>query len=223
MATNLAAGVWQVDLGGVNAALVADDDGLTLVDAGLPWHADAVAAACRVAGDGPAAVERVLLTHYDVDHVGALGRIDGLDAPVYAGEPDASYVAGRGRPPIRSRKGLFQRAFGVGLRRPSGPVHAVDDGDTIGGFTAYHTAGHTPGHVAYVNAERSVALLGDLVRTANGRFEPAPRLLSDDMADVRRSIRSFADRATGFDVAIVGHGEPVVSDAAARFGNLAER
>jgi len=33
---------------------------------------------------------------------------------------------------------------------------------TVGGFTAYHTPGHTAGHVAYHHPELGVALLGDL-------------------------------------------------------------
>lgn len=222
MATKLAPGIWVVDLPGTNAYVVEDGDATTLVDAGFPWHADRLADALRVAAGGPAAVDRILLTHYDVDHVGGLGRIDGLDAPVYAGHPDAGYVAGTANPPLGTKKGLLQRALGWRLRPSTGPVTAVDDGETVGGFTCVHTPGHTPGHVAYVHEAHSLVLLGDLVRSTNGGFKPAPWLLSDDTAAIRRSIRTLVDRAGPFEVGAPGHGAPVVGDAGERLRRCLE-
>lgn len=212
MATKLAEGIWNVDLPGVNAYVVDDGDQTTLVDAGMPWHADRIADALRVAAGGADAVDRVLVTHYDLDHVGGLGRIDGLDAPVFAGRPDADYVAGTAKPSLRRKKGLFQRALGWRLRPPAGPVSGVEDGETVGGFTCYHTPGHTSGHIVYVHEGRSVALLGDLVRSTNGGFKPAPWFMSDDTDAIRRSVRDLADRAHAFEIGAPGHGAPVVGD-----------
>jgi glyoxylase-like metal-dependent hydrolase (beta-lactamase superfamily II) len=221
--TELVDGVWQIDLPGVNAYVVDDDGDPTLIDTGLGWHAHRVERALEVAADGPGSVERILVTHYDPDHVGGVGRIDGLDAPIHAGEPDASYLDGSATPPAASRKGAFQRLFGLGTRRPPGGVSRVEDGDDVGGFTCFHTPGHTDGHFSYVHAERSVALLGDLVRTANGSFEPAPWVLSADAGAIRRSIRDFSERAPAFDVGAPGHGSPVVGDAAAALRRTVDR
>jgi glyoxylase-like metal-dependent hydrolase (beta-lactamase superfamily II) len=222
MATKLAAGVWHVDLSGTNAYVVDDGDATTFVDAGMPWHADRLADALRVAAGGPAAVDRILITHYDLDHVGALGRVDGLDAPVYAGHPDASYVAGTATPPVTTKKGLLQRVLGLRNRPPAGSVEAVADDESIGGFTAVHTPGHTPGHVAYVHEEHSLVLLGDLVRSTDGGFAPAPWVLSDDAAEIRRSIRTVVDRAGAFEIGAPGHGEPIVGDAGERLRRCLE-
>jgi len=49
MATELAGGIRWFDLGGVNAYLIDDGGNLTLVDAGMPWHAPQVARAAGVA------------------------------------------------------------------------------------------------------------------------------------------------------------------------------
>lgn len=223
MLERLADGVWQVDLLGVNAYVVDDGGDATLIDAGLPWQAGAVSTALRTAANGPESIERVLVTHYDIDHVGGLGRIAGLDASVYAGKPDVDYLRGTGTPPVRRRKGLFQRATGLAVKRPHGQVVTVADGDTVGGFACYHTPGHTAGHFSYVHAERSVALLGDVVRTTDGRFAPAPALLSDDGAAVRRSIRDLVARAPAFDVGAPGHGSPIVGDASAALKRAADR
>lgn len=72
MATELAEGVWHLDLGIVNAALVDDGGTLTLVDAGRRGGVDALADELAETGHEMADVDRILVTHYDGDHVGGL-------------------------------------------------------------------------------------------------------------------------------------------------------
>lgn len=223
MGTMIAPGVWHVDLAGTNAYVVEDGDATTLVDAGMPWHADRIADALRVAAGGPEGVDRVLVTHYDFDHVGGLGRIDGLEAPVFAGTPDVEYVAGTAKPPAVTKKGLQQRVLGIRYRPPAGPVEGVADGESIGGFTCVRTPGHTPGHVSYVHEAHSLVLLGDLVRSTSGGFESAPWVLSADTAAIRRSIRTLVDRVGAFEVGATGHGDPIVGGAGERLRRCLER
>lgn len=212
MATKLAEGVWNIDLPGTNAYVVEDGDTTTLVDGGFPWQSDRIADALQVAAGGAAAVDRVLVTHYDLDHVGGFSGIDGLDAPVYAGEADAAYVAGTAKPSPRSKKGLMQRLMNWRYTPPTGAVSSVADGDTVGGFECYHTPGHTPGHIVYVHAEHSIALLGDLVRSTDGGFTATPWFMGDDASAIRRSIRDLADRAPAVEIGAPGHGAPVVAN-----------
>lgn len=212
MVRELSPGVWQFDLRGVNAYLVEDDDGPTLVDAGTPLDVDDIRIGLAEAGYEPSDIECVLLTHYDLDHVGGLaGLTPELDAPVYAHRYDAEILTGERSPPISNHKGALQRLLGLIVTRPPLDVHTVEDGEEIGAFTAYHTPGHTPGHVAYVNEEEEVALLGDLVAAADGELEPSGWAMSYDTDAVRESIRDLAQRAPDFEVACVGHGEPLSS------------
>ena len=81
---------------GANAYLV-DDGEVTLVDAGLPVPWRSLSGEIRAAGYDPEDVDRVLLTHYDVDHVGGLARL-AVDAPVYLGAADARLVRGEWSP-----------------------------------------------------------------------------------------------------------------------------
>jgi glyoxylase-like metal-dependent hydrolase (beta-lactamase superfamily II) len=61
--------LYQISLGAVNAFLI-EDDGLTLVDTGLPGSTATVFAALREAGKNPADIKRIILTHLHADHSG---------------------------------------------------------------------------------------------------------------------------------------------------------
>ncbi|WP_135853826.1 MBL fold metallo-hydrolase [Halorussus salinus] len=216
------AGVWWLDLGGVNAYLADDDGDLVLVDAGTPRDAAAVRDGIREAGYRVSDVARVLVTHYDVDHVGALSKL-GLDAPVYVGRADAEILAGQRKPDARNHKGLLQRVTNPLVSVPDLPIRPVEEGDEIGGFTAYHTPGHSPGHVVYVAESPSVAFLGDLVREEGGQLEASPWVISYDTDEVARSVRRLADDAPDFEVAAMGHGTPIMRRGSERLRELAER
>lgn len=208
MAVELVPGVWWLDLRGVNAYVHAAGGETVLVDAGFPWQADALRAELADAGLGPDDVDRALLTHYDVDHVGGLARLR-LDVPVHAGAADAAVLRGERSPSLTSRKGLLQRALGPLVGPPPADVRDVADGEVVAGMRAHHTPGHTPGHVAFVDGDRGVAFLGDLVRSTGARLAPSRWLLSADSGAVRRSVRRLVVEGVDFDVAAVGHGRPL--------------
>lgn len=216
-------GVHRIDCGRVNAYLVEDDDALTLVDAGMPGCADAIRNAIRTGGYTVRDLDRVLLTHYDVDHVGALAKLaPALEAEVVASRGTAATLMGDRSPPLTNHKGLFQRAAGVLLSTPDLPVVHVEHEAPVGSFTAYHTPGHTPGHVVFVSERLDVAFLGDLVRESDGALVPSGWLISDDTEAVRASIKSLASQAPFFEYACPGHGEPL-GDGFGRLQRLAER
>ncbi len=221
MSRELREHVWWIDCGGVNAYLVDDGGTLTLIDAGLPWNRKTIQQAVADAAGSLAKIDRVLLTHYDIDHVGTLAKLDDLDATVYVGRDDYPFVTGERAPPWRNHKGAVQRAFGWLTDPPTGPVEPVDDGDQLGSFTAHHAPGHTPGHTVYVSEALSTAVLGDLVRENNGRFAPSPYFISYDTSAVRSSIRSLAEELPAFEVAAPGHGVPFKRGGSERFADCA--
>jgi glyoxylase-like metal-dependent hydrolase (beta-lactamase superfamily II) len=56
----------------LNLTLIADEEnGNTLVDAGLPDHTEAISAALVEAGIGVRDLRRIIFTHQDLDHVGS--------------------------------------------------------------------------------------------------------------------------------------------------------
>jgi glyoxylase-like metal-dependent hydrolase (beta-lactamase superfamily II) len=232
MATELGEGVWWLDLGGVNAYLV-DDPGsggngggseegsLTLIDAGTPRDTGTIARGINEAGYSLSDVERVLITHYDMDHVGALAGLSGLDAPVSVGAADAGLLRGE-HPHWANRKGAFQLLTDPLVEEPDLVIEPIEDGVEIGGFRAYHTPGHTPGHVAYVNEGRSAAFLGDLVMESDGELRPSPWFISYDTGEVAGSIAALANRLGEFEVCGIGHGVPFVRGGSDRLRECAD-
>jgi glyoxylase-like metal-dependent hydrolase (beta-lactamase superfamily II) len=222
MLTELLDGVWWYECTGVNAFLVADEDGLTLVDAGTPFDAARVQAAVDAAGFDRADVARILVTHYDLDHVGSIAKL-AIDAPVYVGMGDADLLTGAGRPGLSGLKPALQTGLGVLIPDVSADrVRPVEDGDAIGGFTAYHTPGHTPGHVVFVHDGRDVGLLGDLVVERDGALQSSPWYLSDDAGRAEESVVALADRAPAFAALGMGHGTPFAANGTENLTTLAE-
>jgi len=226
-------GLWQLEPGvapplDVNAYLLdeaatpapasagrPDDGPVTLVDAG-PWYrGHALEDELAAAGYDPADVDRVVLTHYDLGHAGGLDRV-GLDCPVYMGRADVALMRGERDPPLFHHKGIYHRLARRFLPVPDRyDLRPVTDGDRLGRTRAFHTPGHTPGHVAYVH-DSGVAFLGDLLQESDGSYSTPFWTDSYDMRQLRESVRRFARRTPDFEVACVGHGVPFVERGAAR-------
>ncbi|HET7325356.1 MAG TPA: MBL fold metallo-hydrolase [Halococcus sp.] len=220
MATQLADGIWWFELRGVNAYLV-EDDVLTLIDAGTPFDAQTIEEEIKETGHAVADVERVLLTHYDFDHAGALSRLPDLNAVVRVGAADEALLTGERRPAWRNHKGALQCMSQLFVHTPELTIAAIEDGEEVGTFTAYHTPGHTPGHTAYVSEECSAAFLGDLVFEDDAALSPSSWFVSYDTEEVEESIRSLADRAPDFEVLGMGHGIPFCRGGDERLADLA--
>src|SRR5215204_3164601 len=140
----------------LNLTLIVDEEnGTTLVDAGLPDQTEAIGAALVEAGIGVRDLRRIIFTHQDLDHVGsgaALVRRSG--ARVLAHSADAPYIEGRLSSLKPTPEMLEQRPH---MRKvlerlePVGVDEQVENGsrlDLAGGTRVVFTPGHTPGHIS---------------------------------------------------------------------------
>jgi glyoxylase-like metal-dependent hydrolase (beta-lactamase superfamily II) len=223
----ITAGVHQVHKGGVNAFVVDGDDGVTLVDTGLPGRDAAIRAALKVIGRSLRDVTAIVITHAHVDHVGgaaALGRDSG--AAVYAPTRDAPAIRGerlKPPPPVADRFPLLKPLFGL---IPQGDAVEVDH--LVGGdegvrlpedLTAVATPGHTPGHTSFLlDRTGGVLFVGDAaVGTRSGTVRRG--LMNRREPTFDASVRRLAEH--DFEVAAFGHGRPIRTGAAVAFRRFA--
>src|SRR5690554_547225 len=92
--TEVAPGVHRVGHADVNCWLIEDDDGLTLVDAGLPAVWRRLGEAIEEIGRRPSELRALVLTHAHFDHVGVAERLRASRRlPVWVHEADAELAA----------------------------------------------------------------------------------------------------------------------------------
>ncbi|MGN6501448.1 MAG: MBL fold metallo-hydrolase [Pseudolysinimonas sp.] len=200
--------------------LIVTDDGVTVIDTGLPGHYRDLRRELAAAGRALSDVKGIVLTHGDSDHTGFAERLRSeLGIPVYVGRADAARAQGEKppSPPSDARRfgpmmQFFAYALGKGgVRMPAvREVAPVDDGDVLdlpGAPRVIAMPGHSPGSIAiHVTAVRAVfvgdALTTRSVLTAEEGPQPAP--FTDDQAEASASLARIAD--LDVDWVIPGHG-----------------
>jgi glyoxylase-like metal-dependent hydrolase (beta-lactamase superfamily II) len=203
----------------LNLTLIVDEqNGNTLVDAGLPGQAEAIGAALLEAGTGVRDLRRIIFTHQDLDHVGsgaALLRQSG--ARVLAHSADAPHIDGSLRLLKPSPEILEQRPQMREALERLEPVrvdeHLEDNArlDLAGGTRVISTPGHTPGHISLYLERSKVLIAGDALRAERGSLNGPNPSMTLDMRAALQSLRTLAD--LDIDTIVCYHGGVVSEDA----------
>jgi glyoxylase-like metal-dependent hydrolase (beta-lactamase superfamily II) len=205
--------------GFLNLTLILDEqNGNTLVDAGLPGQAEAIGAALVEAGIGVRDLRRIIFTHQDLDHVGSgadLVRQSG--ARVLVHPADAPHIDGSLRLLKPSPEMLEQRPqMREALERlePVGIDEHLEDGDRLdlaGGTRVIFTPGHTPGHLCLYLERSKVLVAGDALTAEGGHLNGPNPSMTLEMRPAMQSIRRLADLE--IDTIVCYHGGVVGEDA----------
>lgn len=166
----------------VHVWVVVDDEGLTLVDAGISSMSNGILQ--FMDGQVGKSLQRILLTHGHSDHVGALDKIRELKpVPVFAHKMEIPYMEGRERYPRRKK---LEHNVAKDL------AHALEKGGDgqlalVAGLRPYFTPGHSPGHVVYHHEQDDVLLAGDLFTSKKGILKRPMPMFTADMDEAIRS------------------------------------
>jgi len=196
--------------GMVNAFLVQEDDGFTIVDTMITGSAKQLMDAAAAAG-GP--IMRLVVTHAHDDHVGSLVDLAKAlpDAEVIAPKRDAKLMRGdkSGEPGEPDGKLL-------GAYKPLDVVidRELAEGDRVGSLEVFDAPGHSPGQVAFRDTRDGALIAGDafsslgsLATTAGPYWKfPLPGFVTWDRPTALKSAIKLRDLEPS--VLVVGHGKP---------------
>jgi glyoxylase-like metal-dependent hydrolase (beta-lactamase superfamily II) len=166
----------------IHVWVVVDEDGVTLVDAGLPFMAKGILTFIEQLNVGP--LTRIVLTHGHGDHTGAIERIlEEIQVPIFAHRIEIPYIEGELPYPRRKK---------ASITVPKKRTQALPENEegilqSVGGLTPYFTPGHSPGHVAYYHQQDQVLLVGDLFTAKKGKLRKPMTMFTADMAEAIRS------------------------------------
>jgi glyoxylase-like metal-dependent hydrolase (beta-lactamase superfamily II) len=209
----------------INWYLVAEDDGVILIDAGAPRYRSQLEPGLAQLGRKLEDVRAVVLTHGDADHKGFAEKVRReQDVPVYVHAADEELTrTGRGR----KREASFLPYLRypatwklvAGFVRGGLPVHVQDvetyeDGDVLdvpGRPRVIHAPGHSPGCVALHFEARSLLFVGDVlfeynVLTGRRGAQIGPAGFNESSEQALASLSRL--QGVEAETILFGHGDP---------------
>lgn len=219
-------GLFELPLGMVNAFLIVEADGLTLIDTGVAASSGKILSAIQELGKQPSDIRRILVTHCHGDHTGSLAELkEKSGAPAYMHPEDAAMVrVGQSMRPLTPGPSLIARLlFRLILNRsehntiaPAEIEQEVTDGEELpvaGGLTAIHVPGHCAGQLAFLWPQHGGVLF---VADAAANIIRLGWSIAYENLDIgKQSLAKLA--GLEFEIACFGHGKAIVTGASERF------
>lgn len=218
----LAQGLHRIGNDIVACYLVADEDGVTLIDAGISGQWSDLIAELAAVGRSLSDVRGVVLTHGDEDHIGFAERLRvDYGVPVWVHEADAGRARGEGKPPtgwgqVRLRpllSFLWYAARRGGLKTTHlTEVRTFRGGETLdlpGKPRIIALPGHSPGSVAVHVPAFDALFVGDALTTRNvltGQKGPSPAPFTDEPSLAVSSLANLEGVEAHW--LLPGHGGP---------------
>jgi len=183
-----------------------DAKAVILVDTGFPGQFPMLREAIEKSGQAFYRIEKIIITHQDIDHIGNLPVIlngTSKKIEVLCGAEDKPYIQGekklvKGDPKTREKRLAMmpeerRKAFLQMMENP--PKAKVDrilsDGEELpycGGIVVITTPGHTPGHICLYHRSSKTLVAGDALRVVEGALVgPAPQ----NAFDFDQAVRSL--------------------------------
>jgi len=193
----------------IHPTLTWDDDTVVLVDAGFSGQLQQIREAMARAGVSFDRLDKVIVTHQDIDHIGGLPDIileSSHKVEVLSHEEEKLYIEGR-KPLIKMNQARLskrlvslpeeqrQQAEALFANPPKASVDtAVADGEILpycGGITVIFTPGHTPGHICLYLNKSKILVTGDALVAADGELRGPNPGATYDMDAALESLKKL--------------------------------
>lgn len=197
----------------INPVILREGVTQLLIDCGYGGFLPLIEEAARGLGIDLSALHAILITHHDIDHMGALYELKAAypHLKVYASEADAPYVSGEKKslrlqqaealfPTLPEEQRTAAREF---QQRLSAMQHVpvdylIADNSILPGLPgarAIRTPGHMPGHVSVFLEEEGILVAGDALVFDNGRLNLANPQFTLDWTEAMNSVRRIRELA----------------------------
>jgi glyoxylase-like metal-dependent hydrolase (beta-lactamase superfamily II) len=189
--------------GFVNAYLVRETDGFTLIDTQVSGSAKPILAAAAALNTP---IRRILLTHAHADHMGALDELATQLGPldVAIGQRESLMLP---KPPAQNLNTLPGEPGKPGMKMNfpgalTAPTHLLAPGELYGSLRCLDTKGHTPGHLSFLDERDGTLYVGDALVTVGGAphvpgfgpwYFPFPRFATWHRPSSVTSIQNLLD------------------------------
>lgn len=179
----------RVNLGFVSAYILLRQGEAVVVDTGVEGSEGSIESALGEIGSGWDDVSTLIVTHKHPDHQGSVEEVAGLatDATLVAGQADIASIA------------------------TDREIIPMFDGGSISNLQIIETPGHTPGHISVLDPSAGILVAGDALNGSGGGVIGANPDFSEDMSLANASVAKLA--TFDYEVALFGHGEPLLSGA----------
>ena len=193
--------------------------GLALIDTSTAGVDARISSAIGESGHRPGDLRAIIATHYHLDHTGnAQALRSATGAQLYVHEDDATFVDGT--TPWMATRGAWSfldRIRAAPVRAHSRPRRCATATcfRSPAGCGSCTLPGTRPGTWRCCAEERGVLFAGDALMNIVGLRLPMA-LSTHDMASARASVHKLA--RLEFDVALPGHGTPIIGRASEKLG-----
>ncbi|WP_459481379.1 MBL fold metallo-hydrolase [Clostridium saccharoperbutylacetonicum] len=188
----------------MNPILILDEENIILIDTGLPDQLGKIVEEVSKAGVSIKDINKIILTHQDLDHIGNLASIIKNTEnyiEVLAHVDEKPYIQGDKSPIKMSPEKLNamseeERNSRIDMfnKSKANVTKTVEDGETLdycGGIEVIHTPGHTPGHACFFLRRYKALVAGDAMNVMDGKLVGPNPIFTLDMKQGIESLKKL--------------------------------
>lgn len=195
----------------IHPVILKDDNEMILIDCGYIGFMPVIEDAIRLENLDCNQLTKILITHHDHDHLGALADFKQKypNIKIVASEIEAPYITGEKKSlrleqaeALQNSLSEEQKSFGKAfceILKSVKPVKVdllVHDGEVMnwcGGCEVIGTPGHTPGHISLYIKDKRTLITGDAAVLENNQLVIANTQFTFDIENATRSISKILD------------------------------